>query len=200
MKDWSIVSFEHTPFSRVYTGHFHSKQQIGENVWYPGSLIPFKFDEGDVPHGFYVYDTEDNTHKFVNIWKAAEKLFPGEIAPPQFKTILESAVDQLTEGDVANNLIRIALERDYSLDEKRVLRDRLRDMGARAVRWLNLAQKVEVDKREVATHENRDLFTAWIDGDEKGTKDLDKGILHSIHNEVIVEGDELYVAEESESW
>lgn len=200
LKDWSIVSFENTPFDRVYTGHFHSKQQIGENVWYPGSPIPFKFDEGDVPHGFYVYDTDDNTHKFVNIWKAAEKLLPDEVPPPQFRTILESRVSDLEESDVRHNMIRIALERDYSNDEKRVLRDRLVDMGAKAVRWLNLAQKTEVETREVVAHENRDLFKAWVENDEKGTKDLDRSILNDIHNEVIVEGDELYVVEESDSW
>ncbi len=51
LKDWSHVEFEHSKFERVYTGHFHSSQNVNEKVWYPGSLIPFKFDEGDVPHG-----------------------------------------------------------------------------------------------------------------------------------------------------
>lgn len=201
LKDWSIVSFENTPFERVYTGHFHSKQQIGENVWYPGSPIPFKFDEGDVPHGFYVYDTVENTHKFVNIWKAAAKLFPDEVPPPQFCTILDSQIPDLEESDVKNNMVRIALNRDYSHDEKRVFKDKLRGMGARAVRWLNLAQKTEVKAEDSPSHtESRDLFQAWISEDKKGVKDLDASILTEIHNEVVVEGDELYAVEESDSW
>ena len=53
LQNWSVITFQDAPFKGVYAGHFHNKQQIGDNVWYPGSLIPFKFDEGDVAHGFY---------------------------------------------------------------------------------------------------------------------------------------------------
>lgn len=201
LKDWSIVTFENTPFDRIYTGHFHSKQQIGENVWYPGSPIPFKFDEGDVPHGFYVYDTESNTHKFVNIWKAAAKLFPDEVPPPQFCTVLDSQISDLEESDVRHNMVRVALNRDFSIDEKRALKDKLLAMGAKAVRWLNLAQKTDVETNNSPSHaENRDLFKAWLSADEKGMKDLDKSILVKAHDEIILEGDELYAVEESESW
>lgn len=70
LQNWSIIDFEEFAFHKVYTGHFHNKQQIGENVWYPGSPIPFKFDEGDVAHGFYCLDLDTDTHKFINIWKA----------------------------------------------------------------------------------------------------------------------------------
>lgn len=202
LKDWSIVSFEDMPFDRIYTGHFHSKQQIGENVWYPGSPIPFKFDEGDVPHGFYVYDTEQNTHKFVNIWKAAAKIFPDEVPPPQFCTVLDSQISDLDESHVRNNMVRVALDRDYSIDEKRVLKDKLIERGAKAVRWLNLRQKTEVEREERSpSHvENRDLFDAWLSADKKGLKDLDKDTLIKAHDEIILEGDEAYAVEESESW
>lgn len=201
LKDWSIVTFEYAPFDRIYTGHFHSKQQVGNNLWYPGSPIPFKFDEGDVPHGFYVYDTDENTHKFVNIWKAAEKLFPNETPPPQFCTILDEQISNLVETDVRNNMIRVALNRDYTLDEKRALKDKLTEMGARTVRWLNLAQKTNIEREKTPAHaENKDLFHAWLDSDNKGLKDLDKNVLIKAHDEIMLEGDELYSVEESESW
>jgi predicted phosphodiesterase len=199
LKDWSIVSFEHTKFNRIYTGHFHSKQQIGENVWYPGSLIPFKFDEGDVPHGFYVYDTTEDSHQFVNIWKAAERLFPDTIPPPQFTTILESEVETKTIADIKHNMVRVALERDYTTDEKHQIRDKLIEMGAVGVRWLNLQQKPKDSKeRKIIDVTNKDLFQTWIENDKKGTKDLDISVLKDLHNEIVIEGDELYAIEEEE--
>lgn len=199
LKDWSLVSFENTPFNRIYTGHFHSKQQVGTNVWYPGSLIPFKFDEGDVAHGFYVYDTEENTHKFINIWKAAAKIFPNITPPPQFMTVLDTNISKLTEEDVKNNMIRIGLEKEYSANEKNEMRNHLLEIGAKAVRWLNLAQNIIIKQKEkTTTFENRNLFKVWVENDDKGTKDLNKEILNDIHNEIIVEGDERYTIEETE--
>ena len=58
LKHWSIVDFDQSKFDRVFTGHFHCHQNVGanQNVWYPGSPIPFRFDEGMVPHGFLVYN------------------------------------------------------------------------------------------------------------------------------------------------
>lgn len=198
LKDWSIVNFEHIPFERIYTGHFHSNQKVGENIYYPGSPIPFKFDEGDIPHGFYVYDTETDEHEFVDIWDVARDLFPDEVAPPQFCTIADCQLDKLTEQDVSNNMVRIALSREYTTNERSTIKKKLRDMGARTVRWLNLARKLE-DKeiRLPAYVENRDLFRSWIEAD-KATKDLDKRLLVQLHDEVIAEGDELYAMEEAE--
>lgn len=201
LKDWSIVTFDDMPFDRIYTGHFHSKQQIGENVWYPGSLIPYKFDEGDVPHGWYVYDLNDDTHKFINIWKAAAKFFPDETAPPQFCTVLDTQLEQLTEQDVKNNMVRIALQRDYTNDEKQQIRTRIRNLGAKAVRWLNLQQKPNEEPQSTQIHKDLSfpkLFKTWLDNDDRGVKSLDKDMLIRLNNEVIHDGDELYAVEESE--
>lgn len=201
LKDWSSVNFEQSPFRRVYSGHFHSKQQIGENVWYPGSPIPFKFDEGDVPHGFYVYDTEEDTHKFINIWKAAEKFFPNEVPPPQFCTIPVEQLDAIAEEDVRHNIVRVALQTDHSADEKNAIRARLTSLGAKAVRWLNLSQKAVLgEKKTPACAEVRNLFHMWLESDLDGVKYLDRNLLETLNNEVVHDGDELYVVEESDSW
>jgi len=206
LKDWSIVSFEYSKFKKVYTGHFHSRQQLenakGEpTVWYPGSLIPFKFDEGDVAHGFYVYDLQEQTHKFVNIWKAGAKLLPGEKAPPQFCTFIDELLNQKTEADVQNNIVRVALQRDYTDNEKRLIKDRLLGLGAASVLWWNMAQKLDKQPEEVLTtsQPNRDLFKTWIDLDQKGVQGLDLGILDKVHADVTQEGDELYAIEEAEA-
>lgn len=200
LKDWSIVSFDDSKFQRIYTGHFHSKQNLDKKVFYPGSPIPFKFDEGDVAHGFYVYDLSDGSHKFVNIWKAGGQLLPTEKAPPQFCTFVDELLDQKTEEDVNNNIVRVALQREYTLEEKRAIKDRLSQMGAVAVRWMNLAQKLEKKPEEVVQvgQPQRNFFKAWLAADEKGIKDLDVGVLNKVHDDVVHEGDEIYAVEESE--
>lgn len=199
LKDWSVVDFEGLPFHRIYTGHFHSKQQIGENCWYPGSPIPFKFDEGDIPHGFYVYDLEADSHKFINIWKAGSKFFPDEQAPPQFVTLLDELLEQKTEEDIRNCMVRVVLQKDHTADEKSQIRQRLFDMGARAVRWMDLKQTPQVVKDEVNKPILRgNLFQSWLDNDSKGQKGLDSKILNRLNSEIVLEGDELYAVEETE--
>ena len=198
LKDWSIVDFERFPFHRIYTGHFHSKQQIGENVWYPGSPIPFKFDEGDIPHGFYVYDLEEDSHKFINIWKAGAKFFPDEVAPPQFVTLLDELLDQKTEEDVKNCMVRVVLQKDYTEDFKKEIRKRLLNLGARTVRWMKFKQKSEINENAKKPILRQNLFRTWLDKDSKRSKNLDDKILTRLNNEIIVEGDELYSIEEIE--
>ncbi len=197
LKDWSTITFENSKFRRVYTGHFHSKQQIGENVWYPGSPIPFKFDEGDVAHGFYVYDLVEKNHKFINIWKAGEKLLPHEVQPPQFYTITDDILDKVTSDDIKGGIVRVALQRDYTINERHEIKSRLIDLGAKAVRWMDLTQKIE--KHEViAATPSRNLFETWIEMDQNGIKGLDRSILRKVNDEVVHDGDEKYSIEESE--
>lgn len=197
LKDWSIISFEHSKFKRVYTGHFHSKQQVGDNVWYPGSPIPFKFDEGDVPHGFYIYDTDTKDHKFINIWKAGERFFPEETPPPQFFTITDETINKIDTSDVKNGMVRIALQKDYTTDEKNQMKHRLKECGARSVRFMDLTSKIE--KQEIiAAKPSRNLFQSWIDLDKNGVKGLDIKLLQKANDEIVHEGDERYSVEESE--
>lgn len=197
LKDWSTIHFEHSKFKRIYTGHFHSKQQVGLNVYYPGSPIPFKFDEGDVPHGFYVYDTDTKDHKFINIWKAGEKLLPGEPQPPQYYTITNEVLADVTEDDIKNGMVRVALLRHHTAEEKFKIKDQLIQMGARSVRWMDQTQKIDT-QTIIAAKPNKNLFQAWIDQDKTGMKGLDVKILQRINDEIIQEGDEHYSVEESD--
>jgi DNA repair exonuclease SbcCD nuclease subunit len=200
LKDWSTVTFQYSKFKRVYAGHFHSKQSLDDQVYYPGSIIPFKFDEGDIAHGFYVYDLVDQSHKFVNIWKAGAKLLPKEQAPPQFCTLLDELVDTKTTEDVRGNVVRVALQRELTLEEKRAIKEKLLALGAISVRWMNLSLKLEKQPREVleSKQPQRDLFKAWVDLDKKGLVGLDVDVLNKAHDDVVFEGDELYALEESE--
>lgn len=199
LKDWSIVNFDDSKFEKIYTGHFHSKQSVNDKVFYPGSPIPFKFDEGDVAHGFYVHDLETSAHKFVNIWKAGAQLLPAEKAPPQFTTFNHSVLNQKTPADIGNNIVRIILDKEYTVEEKREIKEHLVQLGAISVRWMNQNQKLERTPDQIApVGPQRNFFKAWLESDEKGIKDLDVRILNRVHDDVVQEGDEVYAVEESE--
>lgn len=193
LKDWDAVNFSNSKFQHVFTGHFHSKQQVGSNVWYPGSPIPFKFDEGDVPHGFYVFDPKGKTLKFVNIWKAGIHFF-GENTelPPQYTTIIDELLEDKTKEDISNSHVRVALNREHSTDERRGMTEKLMDLGARSVRFYNLFRKLEaVENASKSFMPQKDLFEAWAQAD-KNAETMDKDLLARLNFEVTKEGDELY--------
>lgn len=197
LKDWSSVTFEHSRFERVYTGHFHSTQSLYDRVYYPGSLIPFKFDEGDVSHGFYVLDVETLEHKFIDIWKAGAKIFPNESMPPQYYTLTDDVIQDLDTQDIAGGMVRVALQKDFTSDEKRAIREHLTSIGAVGVRFMDLTKKIQ-QKATISEVPTKDLFSSWVENDEKGTKGLDNTLLSKLNNEIITEGDEKYSVEESE--
>jgi len=200
LQNWSIINFDDSPFRRIYTGHFHNRQQIGDNTFYPGSLIPFKFDEGDIAHGFYCLDLESGDHKFINIWKAGAKLLPDEAPAPQFCTLLDDLLPEKAQEDISGNVVRVAIQRDYTTDEKRSIHQQLTGMGAVGVRWMSLFQKRDqevVQKEQQDT--SKDIFRSWYEKDkEKGAKDLDEKVLVTAHTDVIQEADEIYALEEAE--
>lgn len=193
LKEWSIVEFP-PAFKRVYTGHFHSNQEIN-NVKYPGSLIPFKFDEGDIPHGFYVLDLKTLEDKFINIWKAGEKFLPGETPPPQFHTVLDEQITNLTSNDVKNNILRISLQKEHTDNEKQEIKKYLMAMGARSIRWMNLYKQESVGQAQIIV-QRKPLFEQWIEQDKNGIKDLDINILRQFNEEIVHDGDEMYNADE----
>jgi len=198
LKDWSLVSFHDSRFQQVYTGHFHSTQQVGHNVWYPGSLIPFKFDEGDCPHGFFVYDTATRTHDFVDIWATAAELveqglLPYQVPPPNFYTVPVEGLDDLDPEIARHNIIRVAVDTDYPATARDGVRGILTDLGARDVRWLTLASAEPVVQLEGGS-DPTDLFAAWLEADARtvAAQHLDVNLLHALNADIVSEGDSRY--------
>jgi DNA repair exonuclease SbcCD nuclease subunit len=194
LQHWSIVTFIQSKFQRVYAGHYHLYQQVSTNLWYPGSIIPFKFDEGDHEHGFIVYDQDADEHTFVDVFAEGHKTTPAAFVPPQFHTFSVDLLDNKTEAEVAGNIIRIATARDYTPNECQDIRDRLVAMGAKRVTFINLsAEDAPRDKvAEVEPVKIEDLFTKWYDQDERGTKDLRRNLAIRLNREIVDEGNELY--------
>lgn len=195
LKSWSIVDFSDSLFDRIYTGHFHVHQQVGNNVWYPGSPLAFKFDEGDCDHGFLVFDTETRTHEFVNLWDGATD------APPQYKTIDDASLRGIKPSDVRDNIVRIALSKEYTHNQLSIIRRSLQKMGAKDVRWMNLAAKEEKQGMEVAqaaASSIEDLFDRFLEADKDNIKDLNVDILKRFNKEVMADAERRYMEQAGE--
>lgn len=192
LQSWSVVNFSDSGFDRVYTGHFHTQQQVGNNLWYPGSPIPFKFDEGDVDHGFYVFDTETRTHEFIDIWKGVTR---DEKTPPQYMTLDEDLLNKVSADDIQGNMVRVGLAKDHTHNQLTEIKQHLLKLGARDVKWMNLASKE--DKEAIATAQVKaasasELFERSLRLDQEGTKGLNTDLLLKFNREIVAEGDRRY--------
>lgn len=184
IKHWSVVDFTKSKFNRVFAGHFHCYQNVGEraNVWYPGSPIPFRFDEGMVPHGFIEYDLGTQEVKFVDIFNLN---FIEGPRPPDYVTITDDMLDSIHYFKGDN--VRVKLNRDYSRDEMLRIRNDLKEAGVRHIK-LNKMKEEQVDleagaKNSLSLQSPEDLFNQWVDHDRP--KKLDVSLLKKLNKELL---------------
>ncbi len=159
LKNWNIVKFDNTKFPKIFTGHFHCHQGIGK-AWYPGSPIPFRFDEGLVDHGFIEYDIDDNTFEFIKIFDNSHLI--AEVVAPDYRTIVESQIG----FDYNNCHVRVCLDQDYTSNELSSMRNRLLESGALSVKWMKANRDAADNKTIINDHLNKsDIFTKWLEHD-----------------------------------
>jgi len=195
LKYWKEINFENSKFNTVFTGHFHCHQQVGTKVWYPGSPIAFKFDEGMVPHGFIVFDTETNVVEFVKTADAS----PDGYKPPDFITIPEGSLAENIKF-VSGNHIRILWENEVTANELSKIKEILVAKGALSIKW-GLTNK-EIKDVSITTETSlglssiNTLFETWVKEDNPK---LDQNLLLSIHKQVAGEAEERCVIEEEDT-
>jgi DNA repair exonuclease SbcCD nuclease subunit len=194
LQRWSMVTFIQSKFDRVYAGHFHLCQQVGDNLWYPGSILPFKFDEGDHDHGFFVFDQDANEHEFINILEQGPLLEPETTPPPQYCTFSADFLNEKTEDQIRGNVVRITTARDYTPNEYQEIRDRFAAMGAKKITFINLSddETPSANPVELEPIKIEDLFAKWFDQDLRGAKDLRRNLAIRLNREIVDEGNELY--------
>lgn len=194
LKHWSLIDFANTKFKRIYSGHFHCYQQVGEKTWYPGSPIPFRFDEGLVEHGFLEYDTGTNEHKFVNTFEQGKLLLPDLQRPPDYITCVDTSVDKM---DVAGNHVRLVQSRDYSTNEMNSLRASILARGALVVKFMKSQQDKDIvlsEQSNVAIGDGLQLFDKWLTHDKP--EHLDKDTMKILNKQIVEEGEERLAATE----
>jgi hypothetical protein len=192
-----MVDFRKSKFDRVFTGHFHCYQQVGNNVWYPGSPFSFRYDEGVVPHGFIVYDTITRAVDFIKI---KECIDIGPNPPPEYLTICDDDVVNKTEA-FKGNMIRVLLTKNYTRDELAKMEKAVRNGGAVGVSWLRPkesdAEIEAVSKSGISMSRPASLLEAWIEKDKP--QDLSRKLLLELNDQIIQEAEERIVTEVDEA-
>jgi hypothetical protein len=188
-----VVNFDNTSYKRVYAGHFHCQQQVGEKVWYPGSPIPFRFDEGAVDHGFFVYDTETDTHEFIKTFEICEEF--SDYRPPDYLTIPDVDVTKYLD-EVEGNNVKIILTKDYTANERTRIKKALGAKGVQKVAFMLPKKKIEevdtdVNINHLGTPE--ELFQSWLDHDKPK---LDRALLLKAHAPIVKKAEERIATQE----
>jgi DNA repair exonuclease SbcCD nuclease subunit len=172
IQNWNIVALEDTVFSKIYAGHFHCTQKVGSKSWYVGSPIPFRFDEGLTEHGFFVYDTVENNHEFVDLFKIGE----GKL-PPEFITVTSDSIDSII-NDCGNNRIKVVLSEN---DDVRSIKEKLKNAGATSVVTAKpKEEKIEV--KDIKIDKSTNAFESWIKHDNP--EGLDRKLLIGLEKEI----------------
>lgn len=198
IQHWNAVNFTNSKFKQVFTGHFHCHQVISNKVVYPGSLIPFKFDEGNIDHGFLDFDTITRQFKLINILDCCKKYFPDKVPPPQYLTISSDDIETLDNQEYKGSNIRISLEREMTDNEKSQLSQKLEYLDPTSVRFMpfkDLKEQMQIAKKEdVNYNDPLSLFNRFVDADKKLASNLDPILLRKLNEIVVAEGDERYLA------
>lgn len=181
LKYWNQVDFTDSKFDRIYAGHFHCAQQVGNNLWYPGSPIPYRFDEGLVEHGFYVLDCDSRDHEFIKTFQYGAQNIGGTI-PPDYITISDD--DEINLSHPSH--VRVSLARRYNQMEYDKLRERLIDAGALSVKWMNHKRDDDsiagsLEHRDSGLSDPIKLFERWIEHDNP---DLDHSLLKRLNKSI----------------
>ena len=180
VQHWSRVNFIETKFHKVFAGHFHCNQEFGP-VCIPGSPLPFRFDEGMVPHGFYRLGCDSGEAKFIDI-KVGEGLIGG-VSPPDFITVNVSDID---DAVIKHCNVRVVLDTEKSRDELNRIRFELESRGALKVVWMKIKDHdTEMPEEMTAALEPLALFEKFLEHDNP--KNLDKQLLISLNKKVIEE-------------
>ena len=191
LKNWSFIDFTNSKFKRVFTGHFHCHQSVGENVIYPGSPIPFRFDEGLVDHGFIVFDIIDDSWEFVKIFDICGEF--SDYVAPDYLTV---EAKDILKVDLKDNNIKIILNKDFTLDELSQLRSALSAKGALDIKWDKQFKKADEIEQIDEPIDESDLFSKWVEHDNpEGYK---KDLLFELHDGIAKEAEELISRETEE--
>lgn len=176
LQHWGVVNFDNTKFNHVFAGHFHCNQDIGK-VHIPGSPLAFRFDEGMVDHGFYEFDLDSDTPKFIPI-----KSFGGK-PPPDFITVSESDIDSINPS---NSSIRVLLDNEKSRDELERIKHNLESHGAIKVTWMK-SKSTEQDSKATdnVVSDSSSLLEKYVQHDNPDN--INQKLLLSLNKQIIDE-------------
>lgn len=193
LKNWSFVNLSDLKFNLILTGHYHNYQVIDEKICYPGSPIPFKFDEGMVPHGFLCLNTDSLEVDFVDICGNG---VVDDNRPPDFVTCVDN-ISNIDEVNVKDNKIRMVLTREYSRKELDDLRSNLLDRGAMSVTWMKKTDdEIDENVKNASIDVDKSLFEQWLL--TKDANKYDKDLLISLHKDIAEDAEDVFIRREED--
>jgi len=184
LKNWSNVNLSNIKFSLVLSGHFHNHQIIDDKICYPGSPIPFRFDEGMVPHGFLDVDTNNLNVNFINFREIRDD------CPYDFVTITDDMIQNNNVNIRENDKVRVVLNKEYSQSELEEIRSKVLSMGAQSVSWMK-------PKFEECTYDTEEIdddvspFIQWLETQNYESK-YDKDLLINLYDSISEEAEDRY--------
>jgi len=186
LQHWSVVTFVDSRFPLILTGHFHCHQIVEDKVCYPGSPIPFRFDEGVVPHGFLDVETNELQVNFIDMRELRDD------CPRDFITVTDDWLSSIDESSIRGNCVRVALSREYSKTELEEIRNVLREHGSISTHWMK-AKERDPESIQAMDFEasNIPIFERWLK--EKKPTDYDISLLKKLNQQVVELGNELIV-------
>jgi len=190
LKNWSVVNFNDVKFKRVFAGHYHIHQMINNKVCYPGSPLPFRFDDGMVKHGFVVFDVNDMSVEFVDIRLVGDK----EGAPCDFITISDDSVSNVDPGMCRNNRLRVVLNREYSHNELAEIKSELMKLGAVSVTWMKNSTSLNDDRFSVNHHDvisDDMVFEKWLELVD--VSQYDRELLCKLNKDIVEDAEDMFV-------
>ena len=99
---------------RVFSGHFHARQQKG-NVTFIGNIFPMDFSDANDPHrGMATYNFEEDDLQFID-WLDA---------PQYIKTKLSELLDDPKKTLKQNARVKVEVDTDITLEESNLIREK----------------------------------------------------------------------------
>ena len=185
LQNWGKIDLEQTKFKRIYSGHFHCHQQVGTKLWYPGSPIPFRFDEGEVEHGFIHYHPKQNTHEFIKTFKQET-----QNRPPDYITIIDKDLEQNKEW-IKGNKIRIILTQTYGTHELQEMKNDLETHGAIGIKWHQEKEDSSKINAQIKGLKGiKETFISWINQEE--TEGINKALILKLFDQITDEAEERF--------
>jgi DNA repair exonuclease SbcCD nuclease subunit len=175
LQHWSKVHFDDVKMSSIFTGHFHCQQQVGDRIWYPGSPISFRFDDGLVDHGFLVVNFNPRKVEFIDIYDAC----PAELlsqAPPKHLTNMSDTEEGTIIKNAKGNNIKIILSREYTPNELTTIRQNLIESGAKSVVFARPKEQIETERKmsnvKVDLRNHKSALHTWLSVDKPTEYDI----------------------------
>jgi len=194
LKNWSNVNLSDIKFSLVLSGHFHNYQVIDDKICYPGSPIPFRFDEGMVPHGFLDVDTDTLAVNFIDLREIRDD------CPHDFITVTDEIVEECIMANApllnGNDKVRVVLTKEYSQVELEMIRNQVLNEGAKSVSWMKPRLDECEYKIENQVDDGTTPFIRWLE--TQNHSKYDKDLLVNLYESVSEEAEDKYSRLEEE--